>query len=81
MLGQIGGALQREYSIMPNCQIENYYKLTLPLGLTKVSIKIAIKVRVKLWNAANLDFDLDPNQESIPSVETLYNYLKKLLHP
>ncbi len=32
-----------------------------------------LKVRAKLWNLTDLDFDLDPNLESTPNVETLYN--------
>ncbi len=42
------------------------------IGLPPVSPSVRLKVRVKLRDFADLDFDLDPNWGITPKIETLY---------
>ncbi len=46
-----------------------HFLVEIELEMAKMPAFTNLKVRVKLWNLADLDFDLDPNQESTPNLK------------
>ncbi len=53
---------------LSGCPLIRYHSVSCPRLMC-----VCLKVRVKLRNFADLDFDLDPNWGIKPKIETLYN--------